>query len=733
VNSLSRALSWIVLAAVTATLVAAGFWLLFTTFMIYDDEGYVLLSLKNFSLHGALYDRVYTQYGPFPYFLYDGLHRVFGFAFTNTTGRWITLVNWLGTAGACAALVARQTRSALWSAFTLAGVYIFLWVMINEPVHPGGLLAFLLALGTWSGAEAWAANRPVRFAVITALVGAALALTKINVGIFFLGAAFSWLALNTAPAATARTLTWLVAAGCALLPFALMRSLLAAHWVRLFALIFTGSALATLLAVRTAARPVVTARAWGWFAGTLVGAVTVLCALTLVRGSSLGGLLHGVVLEPLKHPGVYFFPMNWRSGSGTLALGSLGLAAWAARAGWLSDPRFQNFVAGARLIATAVFLCSPLEIIPTGLAAWSMSYGVTLAWIFALPLRSDRRSAEIRAWVALVLVFAFLHAYPVAGSQINWATYLWVPLLVLGLHDAAPLLRSWCGRWAKAVTWVGMLVIVGTTCKMAGQLANIGWTRYPTSQRLNLPGAENIRLPDDATYALRIVTENLRAHADMLFSFPGTYSANLWTDLPTPTLTNATHWFSLLSDERQQEIIDRLAAASRPVLLVERDVLDYLRNSGFKTHGLLHDWLMANFERAFALDGYEVWVRHGRQIAALSTARFGAVHSNSCQLTLTLTAPPRPVTHLELCDDNAPKRPLATLTSENTSATFEPIDLTGTAVGPVQPLTFPLKFSGLARITLHYSGPQPHIEHGRSLILLRDVTGGIVAEVRVLE
>lgn len=731
-NSAWRTFSWILFTAVGAALALAGFWLLFTTFMVYDDEGYVLLSLQNFSLHGALYDRVYTQYGPFPYFFYDALHRIFGFAFTNTTGRWMTLVSWLGTAGACAALVGRQTRSALWAAFTLAGVFIFIWVMINEPVHPGGLLALLIALGTWLGAEAWEKQQINRFVSITSLVGAALTLTKINVGVFFLGATFTWLAVNTAPATTARTLAWLVAAGCALLPFALMRALFDASWVRLFAFIFAGSALTTLLAARTAARPVVTGRNWGWCAAVFAGAATLLCVLTLTRGTSLHGLLNGVVFEPLKHPGVYFFPMNWRIGSDWLAAASLGLAAWILGTNRLARPGVCEWLAWARVAVAGLFLCSPLEIIPTSLAAWSMSYGVTLAWLFAVPLQPGTRTGETRAWVALVLVFAFLHAYPVAGSQINWATYLWIPLFALGLHDAAPLLRRRLGRWATVATWAGMLLIASTTVVMTSRLAKIGWSRYPVSQRLNLPGAENIRLPDDSTYALRIVYENLKAHADLLFGFPGLYSANLWTGIPTPTLTNATHWFSLLSPARQQEIIDRIAASPRPVLLVQRDVLKYLAKGGFPTKGPLHDWLMANFEPSFSLDGYEFWIRRGRQIAILSTAR-QVDRPDDQELTLTLAQPARPVARMELCADNASHWPRLILTAANTTMTGQAIDLEGVGKGPVQPVQFPFAPSGLSRITVRAPKLTEPITRGHTLILLRDAAGAIVGEVRVLE
>jgi hypothetical protein len=728
-----RSLGWLYLAALVVALAVAGYWLLFTTFMIYDDEGYVLLSLRNFSRHGALYDRVYSQYGPFFYLAYDALHRWLGFAWTNTTGRWITLVNWFGTASLCAVLVARRTRSIGWAAFTLAGVFTYLWVMINEPVHPGGLLALLVALGAWLGAEAWSAGRCGGFAALTALIGVALALTKVNVGVFFLGAAFAWLAVNTAAPRPARTLSWLVALGGAALPFGLMHALFDAPWVRLFALIFTGAMLSVLLVARTVARPVVGGRPWAWFAGTALGASLLIMALTLARGTSLSALLAGVVLEPLKHPGVYYFAMNWRMGAGGLALGSLALAAWFVHRGGQADAHWTTFIAAARLLAGAVFLCSPLGIIPTSLAAWGMSYGVTLAWLFVVPLRPDDRDAAARAWVALLLVFQFLHAYPVAGSQINWGTCLWVPLLALGLHDAGPEIRHWLGRWSRIGLGVGLGVLVTVTAVMAATLGKIGWNRYPDSQRLELPGAENLRMPDDLTYALRIVHQNLRAHATMVFSFPGIYSTNLWTDLPTPTLANATHWFSLLPPARQQEIIDCLAATPDAVLVVQRDVVDYLAKYGFAMRGPLYEWLNANFASAFALDGYEFWVHRGRTIAALSTAGHLPAADGRSGLTLTLAALPRPVARIEWCDVNAPRLPLLVLDAQNTVATAEPIELDGRTLGAATPCPFPLACSGLARLTLHFPATAFTIARGRGLLRLRDAAGAIVAEVRVLD
>ena len=235
---------------IATALAITGYWLLFTTFMVYDDEGYVLLSLKNFAEHGALYDKVYAQYGPFFYVAYDALHRLLGFAWTSTNGRLLTLVQWGATAWICAMLVWRRTRSTGATAFTLAGVFTYLWVMIHEPGHPGGAVSLLVAMAAWIGAKRDIARRPAPAALVGA-IGAALALIKINVGGLLLIAAAIWLAIRSPNTHRRRAGEWLAAAVLVLLPWFLMHSLLGQDWVRQFAMIASLGGLGVLLAART--------------------------------------------------------------------------------------------------------------------------------------------------------------------------------------------------------------------------------------------------------------------------------------------------------------------------------------------------------------------------------------------------------------------------------------------------------------------------------------------------
>ena len=86
---------------------------------------------------------------------------------------------------------------------------------------------------------------------------------------------------------------------------------------------------------------------------------------------------------------------------------------------------------------------------------------------------------------------------------------------------------------------------------------------------MGLPGCGPLSQSADAASLLRVLTLNAVAHAEVLFSEPGMFSFNLWSGVPTPTGSNVTHWFSLLDQSRQQEIIRRLTESPRAAVIME--------------------------------------------------------------------------------------------------------------------------------------------------------------------
>ena len=92
----------------------------FSTVGQYDDEGYVMLSQQGFNEGNALYDEIFTQYGPFPFMVRKLVHDAFlRTDLDHNTNRLVSLSFYTISILAFSALVFRLTRSTLASTMTL--------------------------------------------------------------------------------------------------------------------------------------------------------------------------------------------------------------------------------------------------------------------------------------------------------------------------------------------------------------------------------------------------------------------------------------------------------------------------------------------------------------------------------------------------------------------------------------------------------------------------------------
>lgn len=614
INQIGRALA---IVALLGGLAVAGDWLLATHFMVYDDEGYVLWSLRHYTAEGGLYTRVYSQYGPFFYLAYDALHRVTGWAFTNDNARWITLGFWLAASGFAGAAAAELTRNWLARAAATLLTFAALSVMSSEPGHPGGSLALLSALGAWWGVRTLGREDARGFVIGAALIGAAMLLIKINVGLFFLIAAASWIALHTRNV-PARAIEWLVLLGCVVSPLLLMRAQLGVPGFAQFGLVFAAGATALVLALRRAPRDPLHAPGDGvWFVAVAAGTAAAIAALVVARGTSWRDLIHGVVIAPLNQPMAYAFPPRWQPAASVLALAGLGLAALlCARRDW--SPAIRRGVAGARLLALAAGAWWARDAIEHTTGAFFFHYGVALAWLFAVPLQPTATPLQrARLWLAWVFVWQTLHAFPVAGSQIGWGSLLGAALFAVGSWEAVEELAGG-GRRRR---WALHAVVLALATLPAGSLARTGWLYRQHSTPLALPGAKRLRLPLHLALTARALVRNVHLHGATLFSHPGMFSFNLWSGHPTPTAANVTVWSTLLSDAQQDAIREKLAADPRAVVIGQQYVLTHLIERGFAPRGPLNAYLVENFAPAFRLDTYVFWTKRGRAIAPVGTAK----------------------------------------------------------------------------------------------------------------
>ncbi len=712
---------------------------MFSAFMFYDDEGYVLISLRNYAEHGGLYREVYTQYGPFPFVLYHLLH-LGGLPFTHVAGRLVTLAAWTGAAVACGAVVWQVTRSFFTTLAVLAGTFIYLWIMVSEPTHPGGLIALLVAIAAALGYRCLARGQNEAWAALVGVVAGALVLTKINVGGFVVLAALAWIGLHYAAAGVRRWAPLLVAAGGILVPLALMRPMLGIGWVQTYALIFATTAIASAVATARAAASAATGRTLGWAVagGTAAGLAVV--GAVLFRQTSLADVFAGVVLNPLRHPAAFNLRYVWPAGSATWAVVSVLLLVAAALATRPAPRLVATAIAGMRL-ATAAGLVFALFTFPTASPdRLVFGYGAPCLWLFLWPLPGAHAAHRpALAWLAWLWLGQYLHAFPVAGSQIAWGTFLALPIVAIGAHEAVTWLIK---QYRSPSALIPRPAFVAGQCLLAALALGLGWRfsslgqRYLEGSDLGLPGAEIIRLPNESAAVFRLLAANAHAHGDLLFSEPGMFSLNLWTGRPTPTLANTTHWFSLLAADRQEAIIRILAAHPDVCIIRQRDHIDFLTRRSFAPAGPLHDYIAAEFESAFSIDGFEFCVRRGRRIEPLLLGRFELISEIHGQpntvLRLRLQTPHAiNVSRMELTAPQVPGVPALVLDGTNAQVALTATDPAGPATGPGQATAWPFRIEGTRDISIRFDRfalPQP-VAGG--LFTLHDSDGTTVALARV--
>lgn len=731
----------LVAAVVTALLTVAAALVMFSTFMFYDDEGYVLLSLRNFATHGGLYRDVYSQYGPAPFVFYAGLQSL-GVPLTHNVGRLITLLAWAGTAWGCGLLVAQVTRHLATRVATITAVFVYLWVMASEPTHPGGLIVLLTTLLAVLGCRWIERDQSITWARAVAAGVALLLLTKINIGVFAAFSACAWLLLFHQTAWVRRWAPLVVAIVGVALPLALMRPLLGADWVQDFAVTFAGSAIALTLTAGLGATGRVGWRALG--AAVVVAGITgaVILGVVAWRGTGARDLLEGLLLGPLKQPVNFSLRYVWPAGIQLItAVSTAGcLAAWFLRRRRVAA--VDTVVAGLRLVATIGLAVNVARYPMVRPDYFAFGWALPCLWLFVWPLAGGSHAqTAARAWLAFLLLGQSLHAFPVPGSQIAWGTVLVVPLAAIGAWEAVNWLAAHHGRNRAALLRPAALA---ASAGLAAFVAFTGWnftqvaTRYGDGQNLEMPGAERIRLPDNSAALFRLLTQNAVAYGDLLFSLPGTFSFNIWTELPAPTLANVTHWFSLLDAGKQQAIIRQLEAHPRACVIVQPGHVRFLAERNLAPKGPLYDFIQREYEPAFAFDDVEFRVRRGRQIRpflvaemlTLAPAANAAPGAATTLLRFTFfPLPGRPVASLEISSPVTGKPTV--LHRGNARLEVTPVNIRGEATGPAHATPWPAKLSGPSELSVYYDREKFSPAGQGATIILRDADGQEIGLARL--
>jgi hypothetical protein len=736
---------WPILAAtgLSAAFLVTAHLLVNGTLMLYDDEGYILQSYRIFVAGGRLYDEVFTQYGPWPY-LYHWLASLGSAeALTHTFGRALTVWHWTLSAlltGIIAWQVTGRQTAATGAALLAFG---YLGSMTHEPSHPGSLICALLALAVSISLSCQSTVR-WRWLGATGGITAALLLTKINVGLFFIAGIGAAALLFTAWPERWRPWTHGTAvAGLLILPWGLMAGRLTDGWVLIFACLFSLAAAGVwwILPIAVRDRPVVPPAVWP---GTLVafgGTLLLIGVFPLLRGTSVSALLHGVLTTPLRMPAHFVLGLSWPAWMLPLVIGCGLLTAQAGRELRRTGEISRMTATIVHAVRTGALLLLLLHV-RTWLTnpgwAWFLMLCLPLTPIFLIRAQVAASPATGRslAWLALLALPQVLHAYPVAGSQKAWGTFLLLPLFVAGWTDTWGCLTERAKGLPRMVAGFGHALLPLAGALQLGLLLQTGWIFHRSSQPLGLPGAESLRPPAQTRLALRTLTLNAALHADVLFSRPGMFSYNLWSGVPTPTAQNATHWFWLLDEPAQQAIVARLRETPRAAVITSQLLDEFLGTINVPMTGLLQDHLLTQYRLLFSLPTTRLnfWVPHASRAVPFGRVDVllpAATQSSPgipllLQTNVALDGELRSVT---LRTIEPPWTDQAVFGPQNSRLVLEPITPQGESIGAAIELPLSTPVRGLFRLSLYLAHRPVCLDRPTELVLTGiDPTGKTLSE-----
>ncbi|AHF94724.1 hypothetical protein OPIT5_24095 [Opitutaceae bacterium TAV5] len=755
---ISRSLFFL-LAGLLALIVTAGGWMLmFSTFRPYDDEGCLLYPLRNFVEHGGLYGDIFSFYGPVYSLFYYALN-ILGVPLTNTAGRWVTWILWLGASGCTAGLAWRMTRGRWWGLVAMVVTPLLLQSVITEPIHMVSLMALIMACMAWAGWEALEQGRGVTWAVVCGAGAAMLLLVKINIGIF---AVFSMGAVwwqYHADTRVRRVAPWLLSVLVAGLIWGLMGVAIERPWVAMYGAAFVlaalpltwaprlaeGNAIAGTAGERTelACTAVLTgpSRVLMWAAVAAATVIVSTTAIVMAKGTPLSGMMDCLVFEARKFSSIMSLPFSWPPQLVVSGVCSGGLLVFGALLNRAGRRQAADVVVVALRLMTAMALMGAAVLIPAGeLPAALMPFAVTWVWIFVWPLGVEAGGRAVAgAWLCWFALGQWLHSFAVAGSsQMALSSFLMIPVVLAGVSESVLWLRTrgiLAGIFSRTVRGGAFLTLVAGLFWMAGRFEMTGTQYLDDRHPLNLPGAENLRLSDEDTLRYRVFATNVAAHADILYSLPQLMSYNLWSGVPGATWNSGVLWYTDNDHPLKTQTLKALKEHPRSMLIVEDNVLE----SGYRSQAIRHDdplylYLKDNYVPVITMGRYSLRVRKGRIVTPLLVAQLGhampgdkrSLAGEAHPLILRMMIPmyaDRRLASVDIVRIDQSRAPLRSLGAEVGRITVTPMGLEGDPLGPAQEVKLPLSAQGAMLIEMVLEDDPGRFTGEPLMVVLRDPDG----------
>jgi hypothetical protein len=572
-NGPARVPRWAVWPGAALFLAVAGIYsynIVFSRFARYDDQGLLMIAVRGWLNGEPLYDRVSTLYGPAYYFLQWLLHTVAFLPVSHDVTGMVCVAHWLTAALFLALAAGRMTRSVLLVFFVFVQAVLHLTNLSAEPGHPQELVALLLALGALVAARNWRSGwTPIWLGAIAA----ALALTKINVGVFYGIAFFLALCCHSPFCRRHPACFWVALLLASCFPLVLTRGPLVIPWEYNFGGLVCITVIATgASAYVFAGQPSVSQRDWLRVATGFTAFSISMLVLLLLFGSSFSATMDALVKRPLEMGSLFSLPLKAAGGLRS-ALGSL-VAAVTILVMWRRAPRIHlaaNILKGIYGLVGTYLLVEDTGSQLVLLLPW--------AWLMLVPTQtapepqSDNRF--VRTFLCLAAAWQMLQAYPVAGTQVTVATFLAILVYSICLYDAilafaktpsiASQLATIPPRTAMLFTLLLFVSLLAFEVEWCVPVYH--WGYRGSMPAVDLAGTRLLHLPPRERRTYQALRDYLKKECDAFVTVPGLNSMYFWTGEAPPTYFTLAE-SAMLSDREQQAIINVLRTSRRPLIVI---------------------------------------------------------------------------------------------------------------------------------------------------------------------
>ena len=579
----------LVIAAV-ALCTAAGFYVLFSNFRAYDDEGVLLLANQLFLDGGSFYTDIPWMYGPGYLAIVRLFNDFMAVPLTHSAVRYTTLCYWLLLCAVSGLLIYKLSRSVLWSIVAFALVFLFTQAIANEPGHPQGLIAAITLLIPLAACSSRLGSKTLLWFFIGALTSAIFHI-KVNAGVYSLAAVAVVLVLQFPVGRWQKLLTAVVVTASVGFPFALMLPLLPEPNALPFACILALGLGSTTLILGSERSPDINSKMSSIALVLGFSFVTVL-AFTFagVNGATPFDIFASLFIYSSSQIEFYHFFREYTAFQLASASASFALALWYCLSN--SGANKKQLVVLGKIYFVSLVVYS-ITINDPAHAQVLLAYAGPWCWLLACKIENVEYALG-RLLLANIAVWSPLLAYPVPGSQIYFGSLAIVlAAVVCGADLVAAVSRHWyrtdslkalaLERRVPFLVTVVVLIILAISLKQARE-------EYYRFKPLGLSGTQLIRIEPRRGYVYREIVKELNG-ADVALTTFRFNSFYLWSSAEMAGPLYLAHSLAYSLPIEQISIKAALMSAINPIV-VKRKAPDWAEEP--QTDILV--WIEDNFE-----------------------------------------------------------------------------------------------------------------------------------------